>query len=119
MRHLAAYLLLVVGGVSAPTAEDITKLLGAAGIEVNEERLNQLISELEGKDLTELISLGREKLMVMGSSSAAPAAGGGSAAPAAGAPPKAAEEKPKVEEVDALEGGMDMFGGGGGGGGDY
>jgi len=42
----------------------------------------------------------------------APAAGG--AAPAAAAAP----EKPKVEEVDALDGGMDMFGGGGGGG-DY
>jgi hypothetical protein len=27
--------------------------------------------------------------------------------------------KPKEEEVDALDGGMDMFGGGGGGGGDY
>jgi large subunit ribosomal protein LP0 len=46
---------------------------------------------------------------------AAPAAGG---APAAAAAP-AAVEKPKVEEVDALDGGMDMFGGGGGGGGDY
>lgn len=44
---------------------------------------------------------------------AAPAAGG--AAPAAAA---AAPEKPKEEEVDALDGGMDMFGGGGGGG-DY
>ena len=39
---------------------------------------------------------------------AAPAAGG--AAPAAAAP--AAAAKPKEEEVDALEGGMDMFGGG-------
>lgn len=47
--------------------------------------------------------------------SAAPAAGGAAAAPAAAAP-----EKVKEEEVDALEGGMDMFGGGGGGGGgDY
>ena len=49
--------------------------------------------------------------------------GGGAAAPAAkgAAPAKAAEaEKPKEEEVDALDGGMDMFGGGGkGGGGDY
>ncbi len=36
---------------------------------------------------------------------------------AAGEAPKK-EEKPKVEEVDALDGGMDMFGGGGGGG-DY
>ncbi len=33
------------------------------------------------------------------------------------APKKA--EKPKEEEVDALDGGMDMFGGGSGGGGDY
>ncbi len=46
---------------------------------------------------------------------AAPAAGG---APAATAAPVEAE-KPKVEEVDALDGGMDMFGGGGGAGGDY
>ncbi len=48
-------------------------------------------------------------------------AGAAPAAAAAGAAPAAAkvEEKPKVEEVDALDGGMDMFGGGGGGGGDY
>ena len=45
------------------------------------------------------------------SGSAAPA---GNAAPAAAAVP----DKPKEEEVDALDGGMDMFGGGGGGG-DY
>ena len=52
--------------------------------------------------------------------------GGGGGAPAAaaagGADAGAKEEKkekPKVEEVDALDGGMDMFGGGGGGGGNY
>lgn len=43
----------------------------------------------------------------------APAA---AAAPAGGAAAPAAKpaEKPKVEEVDALDGGMDMFGGSGG-----
>jgi len=46
---------------------------------------------------------------------AAPAAGDAAAAAVA---PKAAE-KPKEEEVDALDGGMDMFGGGGAKGGDY
>jgi len=46
---------------------------------------------------------------------AAPAAGGAAPAAAAAAAPAA----PKEEEVDALDGGMDMFGGGGGGGGDY
>jgi len=48
--------------------------------------------------------------------SAAPAAAaGGAAAPAAAKAP----EKPKEEEVDALDGGMDMFGGGGAKTGDY
>jgi len=47
---------------------------------------------------------------------AAPAAAaGGAAAPAAAKAP----EKPKEEEVDALDGGMDMFGGGGAKTGDY
>lgn len=46
---------------------------------------------------------------------AAPAAAAPAAAPAAAAAPV----KPKEEEVDALDGGMDMFGGGGGGKGDY
>jgi len=49
---------------------------------------------------------------------AAPAGGGG-AAPAAAAAGPAPAPAPKEEEVDALDGGMDMFGGGGGGGGDY
>jgi ribosomal protein L12E/L44/L45/RPP1/RPP2 len=42
-----------------------------------------------------------------------------SAAPAAAAAAPKAAEKPKEEEVDALEGGMDMFGGGGAKTGDY
>jgi large subunit ribosomal protein LP1 len=49
-----------------------------------------------------------------GAAAAAPAAAGG--APAAEEKPK---DKPKAEEVDALDGGMDMFGGSGGGMGDY
>ena len=118
MRHLAAYLLLVSGGNAAPTAEDVTTLLGQAGIEVNAERLGQLIGELAGKDLAELIAEGKEKLFVGGAVAAAAAAPAAGAASAADAPAKK-EEKPKVEEVDALDGGMDMFGGGGAKTGDY
>jgi len=115
MRHLAAYLLLVAGGNSSPTAEDVTTLLGTVGVTVDEERLNQLISELDGKDINEVIESGKDKLLAGGfgggggAVASAPAAGGG-AAPVA----EKAAEKPKVEEVDALDGGMDMFGGGGG-----
>ena len=59
MKHIAAYLLLQTGGNSSPSAADIKKLLGAAGIEADEDRLNKLISELESKDISELISEGK------------------------------------------------------------
>ncbi len=115
MRHLAAYLLLVVGGNASPSAEDIPNLLAVSNIEVDADRLNQLIAELEGKNVEELIALGSEKLM-KGAAVAAAAAPSAGAAPAAGAAaPAAKAEKPKVEEVDALDGGMDMFGGSSGG----
>ena len=90
MRHLAAYLLLVAGGNEAPTAEDVTNVLSQAGIEVDSERLEQLINELAGKDLAELIETGKDKLLVGGLGGGAPAAAGaapaaaGAAAPAAG-----------------------------------
>jgi len=119
MRHLAALLLLKAGGNANPTAEDITNLLSTVGVDVDAERLTQLLSDLEGKDISELIAEGQKRLVVAGGvaapAGAAPAAASG-AAPAAEKPK---EEKPKVEEVDALDGGMDMFGGSGGGGGDY
>lgn len=54
MKHLAAYLLLGLGGNSSPSAEDIKGVLSAAGIDADDERLNQLLSELEGKDINEV-----------------------------------------------------------------
>ena len=102
MRHLAAYLLLVAGGNTAPTAKDVTELLATVGVTVDEERLNQLISELDGKDINEVIESGKDKLLAGGfggggAPAAAPAAGGSAPAAAEKAP-----EKPKVEEVVLL-----------------
>lgn len=51
MRYIAAYLLLQIGGNASPSAEDIKTVLGAVGIEADEERLSKLVSELEGKDI--------------------------------------------------------------------
>mmetsp|Transcript_22667 Transcript_22667/g.22867 ORF Transcript_22667/g.22867 Transcript_22667/m.22867 type:complete len:117 (+) Transcript_22667:129-479(+) len=116
MRHLGTYLLLRIGGNPSPTAADITNALSQCGIEVDTERLDQLIGDLEGKDINEIYEMGKDKLVACG--------GGGAAAPAASSGATAAvvevkvPEKPKEEEVDALDGGMDMFGGSGGGG-DY
>ncbi|KAL3464587.1 hypothetical protein BJX64DRAFT_286393 [Aspergillus heterothallicus] len=62
MKHLAAYLLLTLAGNTAPSATDIKEVLGSVGIEADEERLNQLLTELEGKDIDELIAAGSTKL---------------------------------------------------------
>ena len=59
MRHLAAYLLLQIGGNASPSAADIKKVLGAVGIEAEDERLEKLISELEGKDVNAVSSFAR------------------------------------------------------------
>ena len=54
MKHLAAYLLLGLGGNTSPSADDIKQVLGSVGIDADEERLQKLITELEGKDLQEV-----------------------------------------------------------------
>ncbi len=54
MKHLAAYLLLGLGGNTSPSAEDIKGVLDSVGIEADDDRLEKLISELEGKDLQEV-----------------------------------------------------------------
>lgn len=120
MKLLAAYLLLVLGGNETPSAEDVTTVVKSVGGEVDEEQLTKLFGDLEGKNIHELLEKGQKDLKsVVGvAASAAPAASSTAAAASAPAAAKA-PEKPKEEEVDALDGGMDMFGGGGGGGGDY
>ena len=54
MRHIAAYLLLQSGGNASPSSADIKKLLSVVGIEADEERLEKLISELEGKNVSDV-----------------------------------------------------------------
>jgi large subunit ribosomal protein LP2 len=54
MKHLAAYLLLTIGGNSSPSAKDIKEVLESVGIEADDERLNTLLSELKGKDIQEV-----------------------------------------------------------------
>ena len=54
MKHLAAYLLLGLAGNSSPSAKDIKKVLSSVGIEADDERLDKLLSELEGKDINEV-----------------------------------------------------------------
>jgi large subunit ribosomal protein LP2 len=58
MKHLAAYLLLQIGGNASPSAGDVKSLLEVVGIDAEDAQLEKLISELEGKDINE-VSLGQ------------------------------------------------------------
>ncbi|WCJ41775.1 60S acidic ribosomal protein P2 [Euphorbia peplus] len=103
MKIVAAYLLAVLGGNTSPSAEDLKKILGSVGVDADEEKLELLLSQVKGKDITELVAAGREKLAsvpsggggVAVSAGAAPAASGGGAAPAA-----EAKKEEKVEEKE-------------------
>ena len=100
MKHLAAYLLATLGGNESPSAGDVSKILSSVGIEADADRLEKLVSELNGKDLNELIAEGSKKLASMPAMGAAPAASTGGAAAAAGGAAEAKEEKKKEEEKE-------------------
>ncbi|OBA20623.1 ribosomal protein 60S [Metschnikowia bicuspidata var. bicuspidata NRRL YB-4993] len=96
MKYLAAYLLLVQGGNTAPSAADISSLLSSVGVESEESRISSLLSELEGKSIEELVAEGNTKLASVPSGGAA--ASSGSAAAAGGAAAGEAVEE-KAEEA--------------------
>ncbi|KAL7461021.1 hypothetical protein ACHAXS_001456 [Conticribra weissflogii] len=113
MKHVAAYLLLVLGGNASPTADDVTKALASVGVEADAESLQRFMSEMEGKDLNEVLEAGQEMLAKFGSGGGGGGGGGGSGG---GGAAEEEKEEEKVEEEEAdMGGGMDMFGGGDGG----
>ncbi|OLN81091.1 60S acidic ribosomal protein P2 [Colletotrichum chlorophyti] len=110
MKHLAAYLLLGLGGNTSPSAADVKAVLESVGIEADEERLNKLISELEGKDINELIAEGSTKLASVPSGGAGGAAAAGGAAPAGGAAEETKEEaKEEAKEESDDDMGFGLF----------
>jgi large subunit ribosomal protein LP2 len=67
MKEMAIYLMLVLGGNATPSADDVTKAMGAVGMTPDSERLSALLTELEGKDLKELLETGTARLAKFGS----------------------------------------------------
>ncbi len=54
MKHLAAYLLLGLAGNESPSASDVKEVLSSVGVDADDERLEKLIAELQGKDINEV-----------------------------------------------------------------
>ncbi|KAL6510944.1 hypothetical protein OROGR_022068 [Orobanche gracilis] len=105
MKLIGAYLLAVLGGKTSPSADDLKDILGSVGAEADEDRIELLLSQVKGKDITELIAAGREKLASVpaggGAVASAPSGGaGGGAAPAAAAETKKEEKVEEQEESD-------------------
>ncbi|CAN6359923.1 unnamed protein product [Urochloa humidicola] len=100
MKVIAAYLLAVLGGNTSPAADDIKNILESVGAEADEEKLDFLLAELKGKDITEVIAAGREKFASVPSGGGAVAVGAPVAAAGGAAP---AEEAKKEEKVDEKE----------------
>ena len=107
MKEMSAYLMLVLGGTESPTADDVTKALASVGIEADADALSNLISELEGKDLAEVLEAGSGLLAKFGSGGGG---GGGGGAGGAGGDEEEAEPE-KEEEIEEAPPAVDMFGG--------
>ncbi|KAI3420528.1 uncharacterized protein J3R85_012747 [Psidium guajava] len=112
MKAIAAYLLAALGGNTTPTADDLKGILGSVGAEVDDDRIELLLSEVNGKDITELIASGREKLASVPSGggvavAAAPISGGGGGDVAAAAAKK--EEKVEEKEESDDDMGFSLF----------
>lgn len=83
--------------------------LFAVGVEADDERIELLLSQVKGKDITELIASGRQKLAAVpsgGGGAAVAVAVGGAAAPAAS---EAKEEKVEEKEESDDDMGFSLF----------
>ncbi|KAK1562628.1 hypothetical protein Q3G72_015005 [Acer saccharum] len=97
MKVAAAYLLAVLGGNTSPSATDIKGIFGSVGAECEDDRIELLLSQVSGKDITELIVSGRGKL------ASVPSGSGVAVAMAASGGGAAAAESKKEEKVELEE----------------
>ena len=112
MRHVAAYLLAVLGGNANPSAADVKSILSSVGVEADKDNLGRVITSLKGKSIPELIEAGLEKMATMpgaGDGSGAQAAAVATAPVAEAAEEKREEKKPVSEDSSDEDMGMGLF----------
>merc|ERR1719468_100754 len=91
LRYVGAYLMAVLGGSEHPSVADVKKILESVGAEYDADIAEKLVSELEGKNIHDVIASGKDKLKGFGG-------GGGGVAVAAGSATAASAAVAKVEE---------------------
>jgi len=110
MKVISGYMLAALAGKDSPTVADVKKIITSTGVELSEEEvksLEELVEEMAGKNIAEVLEAGNEKLkdvpMGGGGGGAGPAAAAGGAGPAAAA---VEEEEEEEEEEMAAAGGL-------------
>merc|ERR1719498_276026 len=107
MKHLAAYMLLVLGGNASPSEKDVTKLLTDSGVKADADQIKCLMDRLKDQDIVKCTKEGMHKFASMpsgGAAAAAPAGGAAAAAPAEAK--KEAKKEESEEEADVDMGGL-------------
>jgi large subunit ribosomal protein LP2 len=107
MRHVAAYILAVVGGNANPSEADLKKILNSVGVDIVDEQLAVVIAQLNGKNLFELMEQGQGLLagMPMGGGAAS---SGDAVAEAVEVVEAPKEEAKKEESSDSEDSDMGM-----------
>merc|ERR1711974_366958 len=89
MKYIAAYLLASLKK-EGPSEKDVKKILTSVGIEVDDDKVKKIVSELKGKSLEE----GKEKLEQAGSALGGGGGAGGNAGGDSGAKAEARRRPP-------------------------
>ncbi|XP_004297978.1 PREDICTED: 60S acidic ribosomal protein P2-4-like [Fragaria vesca subsp. vesca] len=103
MKVLAAYMLARLGGNTNPSADDLKRILGAVGAEIDGHRIELFLSKVNGKNIDELVASGKEKL------ASVPSVGDTSAAAPPAVVQETKEEKDEEEEEEEEDDGPDIF----------
>merc|ERR1711975_36297 len=98
MKVISAYLMAVVGGNDSPSVADVKKILTSVNIELDDndnKALEELVEELAGQDIQDVLAKGHEKLKTV------PGGSAGGAAPAAAGAAGASAKKESSDDDDA------------------
>merc|ERR1712093_742447 len=107
MKVISVYMLAVAGGNDSPSVADCKKILTSVGVNLDgdeEKRLEDLVEEMAGSSLAEVLEKGHELLKTV------PGGGAAGPAPAAGDAPAAKKESSSDNDADAAPA-ASIFGG--------
>merc|ERR1711977_457171 len=111
MKVIAAYMLAVTGGNETPNVADCKKILSSVGVNLDEDeekRLEDLVEEMAGSSLAEVLEKGHDLLKTVPGGSGGGAAAPGAAAPGAadgGAAPADTKKESSEDDDEPMQGG--------------